>query len=370
MREAVSTGAGFAPSVPAASLASPSEAVHASRIESLGLALPERRESTRELVASCRHRPRIDLERLTGIRERRKCAPGEDSFSLAVDAAYDCLTRSRYEPEEIEMLISCSITTYQDGLTLCMEPSFSFRIKEAIGASQALHFDVRNACAGMVTGMFLLDDFIRRGVVRRGMVVSGEYITNIADNAAREVRTLLSRQLASLTVGDSGAALILERAPEGSPGIVCELATYAEHSGLCVGGPSASAPGGAMYTDARKLHAVAIASAHPTLARALEQAGTSIPEIDWLIPHQTSARAIRAGTREIGPRFGGTPRNIVYNLEQYGNTASTSHFVALHRLLEEGRLQAGERILLLVFASGVVCGCIVFTMDELRESHG
>jgi 3-oxoacyl-[acyl-carrier-protein] synthase-3 len=347
-------------------------AAYRSRFESLGLRLPERRRTTRELLDSCRHNHRVDLERLTGIREHRVCAPGEDSYSLAVDAAWDCLSHSSYEPEDVEMLISCSITTYQGGMALRVEPSLSFFVKEAIGASAALHFDVRNACAGMVTGIYILDDFIRRGVVRRGMVVSGEYISNIADNAARKVRTILSKQLASLTVGDSGSAVMLERAPEGTPGIqALEMATYADHSDLCIGGPCKTGPGGAMYTDARKLHAVAIESAHPTLIAALDQIGISPEDIDYLIPHQTSARAIRAGTKNIGAAVGkGLPKNIVYNLESFGNTASTTHFVALYRYLEEGRFRAGDRILLLIFASGIVCGSLIFTMDELWERYG
>jgi 3-oxoacyl-[acyl-carrier-protein] synthase-3 len=229
-------------------------------------------------------------------------------------------------------------------------------VKEAIGASRTLHFDVANACAGMLTGVYILDDFIRRGVVKRGMVVSGEYISSISDNAARKVRTILSKQLASLTVGDSGAALILERAENGAPGITaCEFATYAEHSSLCIGKACDSA------------HRVAIDSAHPTLLAALEKSGISIRDVDWLIPHQTSVRAIRAGTKHIGARVGGVPKHIVYNLEEFGNTASTTHFVALQRGLEEGRFRPGERILLLVFASGVVCGALLFTMDELCE---
>ncbi len=342
-----------------------------SRIESVGLELPERRRTTRELAASCRPPLAIDLQRLAGIAETRVCGEGEDSFSLAVDAAWDCLSHSRYRPEDLELLISCSITNYHGGLANAVEPAFAFRIKEALGASAALHFDVRNACAGMVTGLYLLDDFIRRGAVRRGMVVSGEFITSIADNAAREIRSPRSPWLASLTVGDAGAAVILERNEGASPGIsACELATFARHADLCTGAPYAAGPGAMMSTDAARLHQVAIGSSVPTLARALEQSALTLDEIDWVIPHQTSSRAIRAGAKSLFPALGGRPKRIVDNLASYGNTASTSHFVALHRYLEERRFRPGERILLLAFASGVCCGSLIFTMDELCERYG
>jgi 3-oxoacyl-[acyl-carrier-protein] synthase-3 len=342
-----------------------------SRFESLGLSVPETRRSMRALLDTCVHRPSIDLESLTGIREMPVCSEGEDSFSLAVGAAWDCLSRSRYEPDDIELLISCSITTYEQGLTLSVEPSFSFKIKQAIGAERALHFDVRNACAGMVTGVYLLDDFIRRGVVRRGMVVSGEYISHIADNATREVRSGRSPELASLTVGDSGAAVILERNDGRAPGLTaCELTTYAGYSDLCVGEPCSVAPGATMVTEATRLHRVAIESARPTLMESLRRSGIGIGDIDHLIPHQTSVRAIEAGRRSIFPPIGGQPREIVTNLESFGNTASTTHFVALYTGLQQRRFAPGERLLLLVFASGICCGSLVFTMDELCEKYG
>ena len=41
---------------------------HTARFESLGLALPEKRLTTSELMQSTAHHPDIDLERLTGIR--------------------------------------------------------------------------------------------------------------------------------------------------------------------------------------------------------------------------------------------------------------------------------------------------------------
>ena len=120
-----------------------------------------------------------------------------------------------------------------------------------------------------------------------------------------------------------------------------------------------------MRSSPYKLHQVAIGSSHPTLLAALEKTGITIRDVDWLIPHQTSVGAIRDGTKHIGARVGGVPKHIVYNLADFGNTASTTHFVALHRYLDEGRFQPGDRILLLAFASGVVCGALIFTMDEL-----
>ena len=341
-----------------------------SRIESIGVRLPEQRLGTAELMQRCRRAARVDLAALTGIRERRVCREGEDSLSLAVDAAWDCLSRSRHSPADLDVLISCSITKYVDGLSYRFEPALSLSIKEALGASHCFNFDITNACAGMLTGISILDGMIRTGRVRCGMVVSGEYITSIADNAVRSVRSIASRQLASLTVGDSGAAVIIDRAQGPDEGIhACELVTIAEHSGLCIGKPFRKGPGAAMHTRAKKLHQEAIAHAPPMIQRTLDRAGWGIEEVDVLIPHQTSVRAIRAGQKHFSTALGGWARETVNNLDAVGNTASTTHFVALHRYLREGRLRAQDRVMLLGFASGIVVGALAFQVGELGGEH-
>lgn len=344
---------------------------YASRIESLGVGLPRHKVSSRDLVASCRHPLRLDLERLTGIRERAVCAEEEDAHSLALAAAHSCLARSRYDASDLELLISCSISKARCDRTYVFEPPMSLYVKNALGARQALSFDVTNACAGMLTGVAILDDFVRRGEVRCGMVVSGEWLTDVSGTARAAVSGMRSPQMAALTVGDAGAAVVLERAENGAAGmLVSELVSYAEHSDLCVVKPAQDCPRMAMYTDAVTLQRIAIEAAPPIIARVLERGGLTPDQIDCVIPHQTTASAIRVGTerfmRDVMRGFRG---EVVYNLESYGNTASTTHFLALHRWLEEGRLADGQRVLLLCFASGIVVGAMLFTIDELAERY-
>ena len=195
-------------------------------------------------MASTKHRTDIELERLTGIRERRIAGEGEDSYTLALGAARDALAHADCAAEDLDMLIVSSISRHVGGLRMQLEPPVSVSLKEALGARRAISFDLSNACAGMMTGVFILNDLIRQGRIRRGMVVSGEYISQLGRNAAHEVRTMMSDQLASLTLGDAGAAAILERAPEGAPGIeVAGFTTLSEHSRLCMAFPAKIARG-------------------------------------------------------------------------------------------------------------------------------
>jgi 3-oxoacyl-[acyl-carrier-protein] synthase III len=346
---------------------------HVARIAGAGRCLPATHLSTAELMASTRHRTSIDLERLTGIRERRVSDGGDDSYTLAAGAALDCLAHSGHTGSELDVVISCSITKFRDGLVQCLEPTMSIAVAEAIGATSAMTFDISNACAGMLTGVFILNNWIRQGTIRRGMVVSGEYISPLGRNAAAHIRNIMSRELASLTLGDAGAALLLERAPSGAAGIrVIGFTTIAEHSRLCLAYPADHEPGARMFTRSQTLQKAAIKDMLPLLREVLDSAGLDITDVDHVIPHQTSARAIRKGMKQITEALGGEPRHAaVVTVDHYGNTASTTHTVALVEEIEAGRIRAGDQVALIALASGLAIGVVLFSADQaLVGSYG
>jgi 3-oxoacyl-[acyl-carrier-protein] synthase-3 len=313
----------------------------------------------------------VKLGLMTGIRERRVCDDGEDSFSLALEAGKDCLTRSGIAPEEVEMILVCSITRYVDGLKHYYEPSLSLLLKKQLGLQQAISFDLSNACAGMLTGIHVASDFIERGVVENCLVISGEYITSLSNNAIQHISSVLSPEMASLTLGDAGAAIILCKSDSPSDRLlVSKLATLEEYSDLCIAYQSLREEGGVMTTQMKEIHEASIFHGPPIMEEALSEAGLTLDQIDYLIPHQTSRQAIQAGNEHFRDYFGTMAKHVVNNLERVGNTASTSHMVALKQLLDDRLLCGGEHVMLLSFASGLVIGVTIFTITELVKQHG
>jgi 3-oxoacyl-[acyl-carrier-protein] synthase III len=106
------------------------------------------------------------------------------------------------------------------------------------------------------------------------------------------------------------------------------------------------------------------------LREVLDQAGLELDEIDYLIPHQTSARAIKQGMKDLSARWGVAPKHWVVTVDEFGNTASTSHFVALRKYLREGRFKGEDRVLLLALASGLEVGIVIFKVDQLVGRYG
>ena len=110
------------------------------------------------------------------------------------------------------------------------------------------------------------------------------------------------------------------------------------------------------------------------LHEVLEAAGISINDIDHVITHQTSARAIRKGMARVSAAFGEEPRHdAVITVDRYGNTASTTHTVALVEELEARHIRPGETIALIALASGLEIGIVLLTLDDdlvSRYGHG
>lgn len=340
------------------------------RIESLGVYLPEKTLSMEALLASCRRRPRWDLERITGIRERR-IAAGEFAVDLAIKAARQALAMSSFQPEELDVVICTSISKHNRENEFHLEPASAVHIRAAIGAGRARVFDVVNACAGMFTGIYLLQGMIRCGLARCGMVVSGEQNMPLARTAARELRHSFDGQLVALTLGDGGAALIIDRASGPDIGFRhIDLVTGAKHDHYCYSRPSRRGPGGILVTKARGLQRKGNEHFPAYFKRALDMTGWTLDDLQHIIPHQVSVRAIENGVRAVSRYMGGTLPDITRcSADHFGNTSTTSHFLAMHDAILQGRIQNGHNAMLVSGASGIVIAHATYTFDDLPQRY-
>ena len=122
------------------------------RIESLGVYLPERTVTSREVVAKCRWRPRIPLERMTGVRSRRVAGGTEFSLDLAEAAVSQCLANSHHGPRDIDLVIAANISRQDSALAYSIEPATASVLRSRFGLCNAAAFDLTNGCAGVFTG--------------------------------------------------------------------------------------------------------------------------------------------------------------------------------------------------------------------------
>ncbi len=341
------------------------------RFESLGLYLPSRTESTADIVSRLKIETPFDLSKITGIHSRHVADESESTLDLALNAARDCLQHSKYTAEELDCIISCSISR-RLGERYHFEPTISLLLKNELGAQQALTFDLSNACAGMLTGVYVLESLIKSGAVTNGMVISGERNYAGSETAEREIDSIFHEQFASLTVGDAATAVILDDSAEENEGLdIVEMMTCAEPALLCLGMPSLETTGVALYTKNIKLHAANNLQLWPYMAnKVFKQRGVQLDTAgyNFLIPHQIGLRFSQKSVEVIKAMLHVEPPEMLHCVEDCGNTSSTSHFVVLYQALQKGLVKKGDKLLLVPAASGVVTGCVSVTLGDLEVS--
>ncbi|MGV0624314.1 amino acid adenylation domain-containing protein [Mycolicibacter minnesotensis] len=342
-------------------------------IESLGVYLPPRAVSTEQVLADCVNEVKIPLERLTGIKNRRMAGQDEFSIDLGRKAIADCLSRSSYAPEEIDLVIACNISRC-DGPEhmFTFEPSTASQLRDQLGLTNAVCFDINNACAGMFTGVSVAQDFLKTGLVRNALVFSGEYISHITETAQQEIEGAMDPRLACLTVGDAGAAAVLELGPNDRVGFHdLDLATYSEFAKLCIAKATEGPHGGAiMVTDSVTQTAIAVKHSVPYVAAVMQRHGWRPETADQLLMHQTSEASINDAILMINRVFGAgaaSRANTICNLAERGNTATTTHFVALYDYITAGRINSGDNVVLSVTGSGQTIGTGLYTFDDLPD---
>jgi 3-oxoacyl-[acyl-carrier-protein] synthase III len=340
-------------------------------LESIGVYLPANAVATDEVLRGCKRPVRFPLEQLTGIRSRRMAGEGEYSFELARNAVAECLANSSKTAQEIELLVCCNISRYDAPLRASYEPCAAVLLKKHFSLARAMCFDINNACAGMFTGLYLIDALIKAGLIRCGMAVSGEYITHLTRTAQMEIAGYMDPQLACLTLGDAGAAAILEASSrEGAGWHAIDLYTIAKYSPLCIAKPTQQEHGGAVMSTASITATAAVVERSAMHAvNTMLQAQRPLETIQHIIPHQTSRTTLQEGLSEIARLF---DRDLgpllINNLAERGNTASNTHFVALCDQIERGRIRSGDSLMFCISGSGMTIGTAIHARRSARPA--
>lgn len=340
-----------------------------SRFESIGVHLPAKKVSTDELISQMTNQPEFSLEKITGIKNRLWASEKETSFTMAVDSAKNALKKSKYKAADLDIIISCSIARFVEKRVMHYEPSLSLMIKRELGADKAICFDVSNACAGMFSGLLILDAMIKSGAVKNGMVVSGEEISCIAETAALEVKDSYDPQFGSLTVGDAGAALILDQSVDDNDVIDrIELLSTSEYSELAIGMPSNESNRFAMYASNSKMHSEERLQIWPNFqSDMLKKMQTSFAEerYDYIVQHQVGMNFIKKILKVGAEKFDTEMPESLAVLDECGNTSSTAHFLVLHDQLEKKKYKPGAKILFVPAGSGFVTGFVSARITKL-----
>src|SRR4029453_12785500 len=87
---------------------------------------------------------------------------------------------------------------------------------------------------------------------------------------------------------------------------------------------------------------------------ALDAAGLTIEQLNWIIPHQANIRIIEAAARGLKLPMD----RFIVNLERYGNTSTASIPMAMVEALEKGQIERGDKLVMVAFGAGLTWGAL------------
>ena len=334
-----------------------------SKIISFASYIPENYVPIDDFAAPADMPSKLDLNRITGLEGHRRSKENEGTLELALQAATKCIERSKVDIADIDLVINCAVGSLCSELRSKLSPSLANLIAEKLGIEGAECFDVSNACSGMVTSLMIADSMIKTGQINYALIVAGEHITALVDEARTNNLWFKSKALASLTLGDGSGAYLIGKSELPNQLVFSEPFTLARFNKLCVGEASKNRPGPMMRTKAAQLQQGVMSNLGEFFIRSMKYMDLDWEAIDHVYSHPTSPRAVKKGAG-IAENTVGKIKRLHNESQDIANTASTSHCMLLEKSVQLNQLKSGESVILVSFGSGVAMLAMHFYLPE------
>lgn len=295
----------------------------------------------------------------TGIRERRIAADDETTTSFSVRAARDALAVAGLDPVDLDLVILATCTPDYP------LPATSVTVARELGATNAAGFDLQAACSGFLYAYATGTSFIRSGMYRNVLVIGVEILSRFIDWSDRTTCVLF---------GDGAGAVLLQASDQ--PGGLLGVDLFSDGAGCeAIIVPA----GGAVHPASRQtidnnMHKIRMLGSEvykyatrqlgESALAALRRANLGVDDIDQFVFHQANLRIIAS----VQKQFGIPDHKTFVNIEKYGNTSAASVPMALVEAVASGRINRGDRILMVAFGGGYTAGGAVveWTADPAR----
>ncbi|MES9884927.1 MAG: ketoacyl-ACP synthase III [Sedimenticola sp.] len=292
----------------------------------------------------------------TGMKERRiSHVPLTDLAHVACEHALAAAGKSAKEVELI-ILGSC---TYDE-----IVPNASSRIQKLLGSENAACMDINTACTSGMYSLTVANAMIKTGVVKNALVIGAEVISRAMDWSNRDVAVLF---------GDGAAALFLER-QTAKTGVVAEsLGCFGnDRDILAVRGLGLSDANLKLQAEfewdfsGQEIFKKAVKGMSKACEDVLEKEQLKESEIDLIVPHQANLRIIDA----LGKRLKVDMSKVFINIQRYGNISSATALLALVEAVEEGKVDAGAKVLMPAFGAGLTWSAHLIQWGERTTPLG
>jgi len=287
----------------------------------------------------------------TGIRERRIADADTATSDLASEAALKALKKAGISAEQIDLIIVATSTPDFGAF-----PATACIVQKNIGAKNAAAFDMETACSGFVYSLVIANQFIATGMYKYCLVIGAEIFSRILDWTDRNTCVLF---------GDGAGAAVLGPA-DGNSGLIGStlgadgegsrfLDVYAGGTRMPVTVDVLAQKLNTVRMDGSEVFKFAVRIMESATVSALETAGLTVSDIDYMVPHQANIRIVNAAAKRLNLPV----EKVAVNMDKYANTSAASVPIALDEALEAGKIHKGDIVVLVGFGSGLTWGSAV-----------
>ena len=282
----------------------------------------------------------------SGIERRHFAAEGETTSDLAIAAANAALDDAGLSADDMDAII---VATSTADLTF---PSVATMVQAGLNMQRGFAFDVQAVCAGFIFALSSANAQIISGQAKRVMVIGAETFSRLMDWSDRSTCVLF---------GDGAGALILE-AQEASGGtadrgiLSVDLNSDGRHRDiLYVDGGVSTHTTGHLRMQGKEVFRHAVEKLAITAQAAMDQAGVTADDIDWVVPHQANLRIINGTAKKMGI----PTERVVITVQDHGNTSAASIPLALSVAKAAGQLKENHLIVTEAIGGGLAWGAVV-----------
>lgn len=291
----------------------------------------------------------------TGIKQRHIANGDENSTLFGIEAAKDALQKAGVQGEEVDTIIVASSNPFN------IYPSTGCAIQEAIGAKNAIAFDVTAACTGMLYALEIGRSFIATGKYKNVLLVATDTNTKFLDWTDRTSCVLF---------GDGAGSMLITKAKDGVDDIIAlnvnADGTMGKHITMNLVGDNcplvdpAAAGQQKITMNGKEVYKFVMHTMPESIMKCLEDAGLEPKDIDYLVPHQANLRIIEG----LQSRLEFTNDKVVVNIDKYGNTSAASVPIALCEAIKSGKIKTPSKAILCAFGAGMAWGSAVVRLRE------
>lgn len=282
----------------------------------------------------------------SGIERRHFAAEGQTTSELATRAARAALDDAGMAADDLDAIILATSTA---DLTF---PAAATMVQDALGMTRGFAFDVQAVCAGFVFALANANGMILSGQADRVLVIGAETFSRILDWTDRGTCVLF---------GDGAGAVVLERAEgKGTTADRGILSSDLNSDGryrdiLYVDGGVGTRSTGHLRMQGKEVFRHAVEKLAQTAHRALDKAGLTAADVDWIVPHQANLRIIKATAQRVGLDMD----KVIVTVQDHGNTSAASIPLALSVGKARGQIRPGQLLVAEAIGGGLAWGSVV-----------